>query len=206
MRKNKLLSAIQQVIGCKLLIVSAVLGLNQQLHAHGQEAEMSSLYQNMSNFGAQVKKDEFTGSYTISKGSLIVRAKPNSDTVLVNGKPLKISVPLIEKNGKPEVSSTFINEVFQSGLDKTFVVENVAHPLNSLNQTELKLAFDIIQKSQYAYENMRFSELKLKEPDKAKVWDFFINNTAFTDDRIATFNILKGNQVIQGEVNLTKKG
>lgn len=205
MRQNKLLQAIHKVIGFKLTIMGAVLGLNQQLHAHGQSADMVSLYQNMNDFGAHVKKDDFTDSYIISKGSLTVRAKPNSNTVLVNGQPLKVSVPLLEKNGQAVVSTHFINEVFQSGLDQTFVVENTQHPLNSLNATELKAAYEIIQKSKYAYPNMRFAELKLKEPDKAKVWDYFLNHKAFQDDRIASFILLKGNQAIEGEVDLNRK-
>ena len=205
MRQNKLLQAIQKVIGINLGIMGAVLGLSQPLHAHSQAAEMVPLYQNMSDFGAHVKKDDFTNSYIISKGSLTVRAKPNSDTVLVNGKLLKVSVPLVEKNGQAVVSAGFINEVFQSGLDKTFTVENSPHPLNGLNTTELKAAYDIIQKSKYAYPNMRFAELKLKEPDKAKVWDTFIDNKPFTDHRIAVFNLLKGNTAIEGEVDLNSK-
>ena len=205
MNQNKLLQAVRKAIGLNLGIMGAVLGLSQQVHAHGETAEMVPLYQNMSDFGAHVKKDDFTGSYTISKGSLTVRAKPNSDTVLVNGKPLKVSVPLLEKNGQAVVSTGFINEVFQSGLDKTFTVENAPHPLNSLSTAELKAVYDIIQKSKYAYPNMRFAELKLKEPDKAKVWDAFIDHKPFADHRIATFNLLKGNTAIEGEVDLNLK-
>lgn len=205
MLKNKLCSAVQKAIGVNLTVIGAMFALQQQVHAHGQAAEMVPLYQNMSDFGAHIKKDEFTNSYVISKGSLTVRAKPNSDTVLVNGKPLKLTVPLLEKNGQPVISTNFINEVFQSGLDQTFVVENAPHPLNSLSADELKTAYDIIQKSKYAYPNMRFAELRLKQPDKAKVWDYFINDKAFNDSRIASFNILKGNQAIEGEVDLKRK-
>lgn len=205
MRQNKRYKAVKKAIGLNLTAIAAVLALQQQAHAHGQAAEMVPLYQNMSDFGAQVKKDDFTNSYIISKGSLTVRAKPNSDTVLVNGKALKLSVPLLEKNGQAVVSTHFINEVFQSGLDQTFVVESAPHPLNSLSAAELKAAYEIIQQSQYAYPNMRFAELKLKQPNKDKVWDFFINDKTFNENRIATFNILKGNQAIEGEVDLNRK-
>lgn len=60
------------------------------------------------------------------------------------------------------------NEVFQSGLDQTFKIENTFHPLNSLNSDEIKKTFDVINRSKYAYKNMRFAELKLKEPEKPK--------------------------------------
>lgn len=205
MHKIKLLKEVRRILGINLTMFGAVVGFNQQLHAHGQAAEMVPLYQNMSDFGAHVKKDDFTNSYIISKGSLTVRAKPNSDKVLVNGRELKVSVPLLEKDGQIVVSKVFVNEVFQSGLDQTFVVENAPHPLNSLSSSEIDQAFKIIKNSKYAYSDMRFSELKLKQPDKAKVWDFFLLDKEFNEARIATFNILKGNQVIEGEVDLKLK-
>lgn len=202
MKYNRITQSLKKWAGLNLTLATVLFGFNQQAFAHGQAAEMVPLYQNMDDFGAHVKKDDFTNTYTISKGSLIVRAKPNSDTVLVNGKPLKVSVPLIEKNGKPVVSKEFAAEIFQSGLDQTFKVEAVPHPLNGLNAQEITQAFDAISKSKYAYKNMRFSEIKLKEPEKEKVWDFFIHHKDYKEDRVASFTLLKGKQVIEGEVDL----
>lgn len=201
-RKQRLLNDIQKILALNLSIAASFWGLNTQAFAHGGKADMVSLYQNMSEQGAKVVKDDFTNTYTITKGSMVVRAKPNSNQVLVNGKPLKLSVPLLIKEGKPVIGKDFFNEVFQSGLDQTFKVENTFHPLNSLNSDEIKKTFDVIHRSKYAYKNMRFAELKLKEPEKAKVWDYFINHKDFKEDRIASFILLKGNQAIEGEVNL----
>lgn len=39
-------------------------------------------------------------------------------------KPSELQVPVVMKDGKAWVSDTFINDVFQSGLDQTFRVEN----------------------------------------------------------------------------------
>lgn len=202
MQYNAITTSVKKWLGVQVTVATALLSLNQHVFAHGQAATMLPLYQNMSDFGAEVKKDDFTNTYTISKGSVVVRAKPNSDTVLVNGKPLKVSVPLTIKDGKPIVSKEFASEIFQSGLDQTFKVENIAHPMNGLNAEEIKQAFSIISQSPNAFKNMRFSEIKLKEPNKEKVWDFFLNNKPYTDDRIALFTILKGKQVIEGEVDL----
>lgn len=205
--KNKLNRAIKSKLALSLGCLGAAFCMAniQHIYAHGQAAEMLPLYQNMRDFGAKVVKDEFTNSYTISKGSMIVRAKPNQDTVLVNGKPLKLSVPLMEKNGQAVVSEAFINEVFQSGLDQTFKVEDAFHPLNSLNAAEIKSVYDIINQSEYAYKDMRFSEIKLKAPDKQKVWDYFLNHKDFKEQRSATFILLRGKQAIEGEVNLSSK-
>jgi len=202
MRKQRLFNDIQKILALNLSIAASFWGLNTQAYAHGGQAELVPLYQNMSEQGAKVVKDDFTNTYMISKGSIVVRAKPNSDQVLVNGKPLKLSVPLIIKEGKPVIGKDFFNEVFQSGLDQTFKIENTFHPLNSLNTEEIKKTFESINRSKYAYKNMRFAELKLKEPEKAKVWDYFINHKDYKEDRIASFILLKGNQAIEGEVNL----
>lgn len=204
MKLNKMQNPFKthKVISASILCV--LMGMHHQAMAHGQTAEMVSLFQNMSDFGAEVKKDEFTNSYTISKGSTVVRAKPNSNTVLVNGKPLKVSVPLIVKNGKVEVSQSFAAEIFQSGLDQTFQIESSAHPLNGLTANEISQAFNVISKSEYAYPNMRFSEIKLKEPEKALVWDAFINHKTLPQYRVTEFTLLKGKQVIEGTVDLSK--
>jgi len=202
MRKQRLFNDIQKILALNLSIAASFWGLNTQAYAHGGQAELVPLYQNMSEQGAKVVKDDFTNTYMISKGSIVVRAKPNSDQVLVNGKPLKLSVPLVIKEGKPVIGKDFFNEVFQSGLDQTFKIENTFHPLNSLSTEEIKKTFESINRSKYAYKNMRFAELKLKEPEKAKVWDYFINHKDYKEDRIASFILLKGNQAIEGEVNL----
>lgn len=205
MQYNALTTALKKYLTLTLPLSAALFSLPHHAFAHGEAAHMVPLYQNMTDFGADVKKDEFTNSYTISKGSLTVRAKPNSDTVLVNGKPLKVSVPLVIKDGQPVVSKEFASEVFQSGLDQTFTVEAAPHPLNGLTTQEISLTFDTIKKSKHAYENMRFSEIKLKEPEKSKVWDAFLNHRAYNEDRVAIFTLLKGKQVIEGAVDLKTK-
>ena len=202
MKYNRITQSLKKWAGLNLTVAAALIGVHQQALAHGQAADMVPLYQNMSDFGADVKKDDFTNTYTISKGSLVVRAKPNSDTVLVNGKPLKVSVPLVVKNGKAEVSKEFASEIFQSGLDQTFKVESAAHPLNGLTSQEISQTFEAISKSEYAYPNMRFSEIKLKDPEKQQVWDAFINHKELTQDRVAEFTLLKGKSVIEGAVDL----
>ncbi len=97
MRKQRLLNDIQKILALNLSIAASFWGINTQAFAHGGHAEMVSLYQNMSEQGAKVVKDDFTNTYMITKGSMVVRAKPNSDQVLVNGKPFKLSVPLLKR-------------------------------------------------------------------------------------------------------------
>ncbi len=60
----------------------------------------------------------------------------------------------------------------------------------------------MINRSKYAYKNMRFAELKLKNLKKPKSGITLLHKE-FKEDRIASFILLKGSQAIEGEVNLT---
>ncbi|MCS6037785.1 hypothetical protein LNQ52_26735 [Klebsiella pneumoniae subsp. pneumoniae] len=63
------------------------------------------------------------------KDGAYVKVKPGAKTAIVNGKSLDLPVPVVMKEGKAWVSDTFINDVFQSGLDQTFQVEKRPHPV-----------------------------------------------------------------------------
>ncbi|SSO87595.1 Copper amine oxidase [Acinetobacter baumannii] len=60
MRKQRLLNDIQKILALNLSIAASFWGLNTQAFAHGGKADMVSLYQNMSEQGAKVVKDDFT--------------------------------------------------------------------------------------------------------------------------------------------------
>lgn len=49
---------------------------------------------------------------------------------MLNGKRIELTVPVVFKGNTAYMSKDFINQVFQSGLDKTFVVETRPNPLN----------------------------------------------------------------------------
>ncbi|MGS3040482.1 NUDIX domain-containing protein, partial [Escherichia coli] len=55
---------------------------------------------------------------------------------------MALQVPVVMKDNKARVSDTFINDVFQSGLDQTFQVEKRPHPLNALTADEIKQAVE----------------------------------------------------------------
>jgi len=106
---KKYLKQISNVVG--------VMAIGACAMAHGEAAKMLPLQQAMQSVGATVQQDQYANIYTISKNSTLVRAKPNSTTIMVNGKPLKISAPIIVKDGQAMASETLANEIFQSGLD-----------------------------------------------------------------------------------------
>ncbi len=119
-------------------------------------------------FGADVQWDDYAQMFTIAKDGAFVKVKPGANTAIVNGKPLTLQVPVVMKNNKAYIPETFINDVFQSGLDQTFQVEKRPHPLNALTADEINQAVAIVKASADFKPNTRFTQIALAEPKKPK--------------------------------------
>jgi primary-amine oxidase len=187
------------------LVASLAFIYSGQALAHGGEVHMVPLEEAMSTAGAEVTYDSYADMYTITKDAARVKIKPSSNTAMINGKPLTITNPLVIKNGQALVPDTLANEILQSNLDQTFKVERTPHPLNSLNSDEIKQVTAIIRQSKPKEKNLRFADIRLKQPDKNAVWRSVIDSKPYSGDRVATFTLLKGTTAIEGEVNLDKK-
>lgn len=90
------------------------------------------------------------------------------------------------------------------GIDRLSAAEinkMVYHPLNPLTPQEIEKASQIIRDSQYGSKDMYFSEIKLEEPEKAKVWAWDANPITKLP-REATFTLIKGSKPYEGTVNL----
>ncbi|SQC93579.1 Primary amine oxidase precursor [Cedecea neteri] len=99
---------------------------------------MVPMQKTLADFGADVQWDDYAQMFTIVKDGAYVKVKPNATSAIVNGKTLKLEVPVTFKDKTAFISEGFINEVFQSGLDQTFAVEKKQHLLNSLSADEIK--------------------------------------------------------------------
>jgi len=187
------------------LVASLALAYGSQALAHGGKVNMIPIEEAMSTAGADVEYDSYADVYTITKNSTRVQLKPGSRTAMINGKPLEITNPLLVQQGQILAPETLANEILQSGLDQTFKIEQIPHPLNALSSDEIKQTVAIIKKAKPTETNLRFSDIRLKPPDKDKVWRNVIEDIPYTGDRIATFTLLKGSTVTEGEVNLSKK-
>lgn len=173
--------------------------------AHGSEAHMVPMDKTLKDFGADVQWDDYAQMFTIAKDGAFVKVKPGAKTAIVNGKTLKLEVPVVMKGKKAFISDSFINDVFQSGLDQTFQVEKRPHPLNALTADEIKQAVEIVKASADFKPNTRFTQIALAEPEKAKVWDFVLNGTAVDAPRQAKIVMLDGKHVIESLVDLKDK-
>lgn len=162
------------------------------------------LYQIFSR-AIDVQWDDYAQMFTLIKDGAYVKVKPGAKTAIVNGKSLDLPVPVVMKEGKAWVSDTFINDVFQSGLDQTFQVEKRPHPLNSLSAAEISEAVTIVKAAPEFQPNTRFTEISLHEPDKAAVWAFALQGTPVDAPRTADVVMLDGKHVIEAVVDLQNK-
>ncbi|WNW14392.1 primary-amine oxidase (plasmid) [Pseudomonas sp. DTU_2021_1001937_2_SI_NGA_ILE_001] len=188
-----------------LALAAALCTLSGMALAHGGAAEMVPLQTTLEAFGAQVKWDDYAGLFVITKGGAYVKVKPDSHVAQLNGKRLELSVPVVFKGKTAYMAKDFINQVFQSGLDKTFVVESTPHPLNPLSAQEIERAVAVIKASDKHLPDLRFSQISLVEPDKAQVWAFALTGKAVSQPRQASVTLLHGAHVIEARVDLASQ-
>lgn len=215
-KKNKKPKANRQSLARKTAAVSAALTLaiggasalppaTPKAEAHGGAEDFVQLRETLEEFGANVKWDGFAGMIVIAKNSTTVKLKPNSNVALVNGSRLELEAPVVMKKNVAYVSHHFINEVFQSGLDRTFQVEEVPHPLNPLTSDEIAATVGILKAEGKYKDTYRFTEITLKEPPKEQVWNFVLAGQPVTANRTSAFVILDGKRVIEGTADLVAR-
>ncbi len=173
--------------------------------AHGAAAPMVPMKKALEDIGATARWDAYAGVYTLLHKGTLVRVKPGSKAALINGQPLQLDVPVVLRRGSAFVSTQFVNQVFQSKLDKTFVVERKPNPLNPLTADEIKATVDILKAAGRYQAGHRFTEITLKAPPKDQVWNFALTGQPVQAARQASFVILDGKKVIEGTVDLAAR-
>lgn len=200
MIKKRLPVAIALALG---LLTSA--GWQTTAQAHGAAAHMVPMEKTLEEFGADVQWDDYARMFILSKDGAYIKVKPDTNEAIVNGKPLKLAVPIVFRDKVAYMSEDFINEVFQSGLDQTFAIEKRAHPLNPLSADEIKAAVDVIKASDNYRDNFRFTEISLREPPKDEVWQFVLAGKTVEQPRQANVTVLDGKYVVESVIDLKDK-
>lgn len=188
-----------------LAIALSLLGLPgwiTQANAHGGHAEMVPLQAGLEAFGATVKWDDYANLFVIAKDGVYLKVKPDSKVAMLNGKRMELTVPVVFKGQTAYMSKDFINQVFQSGLDKTFVVETRPNPLNPLSADEINRAVDIVKRSDHYKTGFRFTEVSIHEPPKDQVWTFALTGQTVAQPRQANIVVLDGKHVIEALIDL----
>lgn len=194
------LTAIAVLAACAALTTFA-----PPAHAHGGAAHMVPLKKTLEDFGAAVRWDGFANVFTISRNSMLVRVKPGSRTAMVNGQPVQLDVPVTMRANTAYVSHDFINQVFQSGLDKTFAVERTPSPLNPLTADEIQAVVAILKFSGRYQPGYRFTEITLKTPPKDEAWNFALTGQPVRAPRQASMVVLDGKKLIEGTIDLAAR-
>lgn len=175
--------------------------LAMQANAHGGEAEYVPLKPLVEAFGGTVTWDSGTRTAQIKRDGTVVTLTPDQAEALVDGKVVKLEAPVVNQNGTLYVTHHFLNDVFQSQLDQTVAVEQGEHPLNPLTAEEISQAVSVIKASEQYTNNIRFTQISLKAPEKDKVWDFVYGKKQ-EFPRSANVVMLDGKHVIEAEVDL----
>ncbi|MHC8318596.1 primary-amine oxidase [Pseudomonas sp. LB3P31] len=185
--------------------VTALPGWIPQASAHGGHAEMVPLQAGLEEFGATVKWDDYANLFVIARDGVYLKVKPDSKVAMLNGKRIELTVPVVFKGNTAYMSKDFINQVFQSGLDKTFVVETRPNPLNPLSADEITRAVDIVRQSEHYKPGFRFTEVSIHEPPKDQVWNFALTGQAVAQPRQANVVVLDGKHVIEALIDLDSR-
>ena len=185
-------------------LAAAALWAPQAL-AHGGSAKMVPMKKAAKDFNATVHWDSYARLFTIARNSTLVRVKPGAKTAQVNGATLRLGVPVVMRQGAPYVSADFFQQVLQSGLDKTFVVERKPNPLNPLTAAEIQATLEVLKASGQFKPGHRFTEIVLKAPPKDQVWAHALEGTPVQAPRQSAFVILDGRKLIEGTVDLASK-
>ena len=195
-------SSTRLLVALGSLAIGCLAAWSPAVHAHGGAAQMVPLDKTVEDFGGTVRWDAFANVYTISRNGTLVRVKPGSRSALVNGAPMQLDVPVTMRKGTAFVSHDFFNQVFQSSLDKTFVVERMPSPLNPLTAEEIKSTVATLKAAGRYQPGHRFTEISLKTPPKSQVWNFALTGTPVQAHREAAVVILDGKKVIESTVDL----
>lgn len=183
--------------------LSSLIEEPKNVSAHGGTHEYIKLRQSLVEFGADVKWDGATRTILISKGDLMAKVKPNSREALVNGEIVMLEAPVKVDNGRSYVADNFINEIFQSQIVSTIDVQSTYHPLDPLSPDEIGEVIEILKTEGKYKPSLRYTEISVKVPAKADVWEWSMDDSEEIFERKAEFIALDGKQVIEGEVNLS---
>nr|WP_314529896.1 primary-amine oxidase [uncultured Pseudomonas sp.] len=180
-------------------------GWISQASAHGGHADMVPLQAGLEEFGATVKWDDYANLFVIARDGIYLKVKPDSKVAMLNGKRIELTVPVVFKGNTAYMSTDFINQVFQSGLDKTFVVETRPNPLNPLSADEITRAVETVKQSDHYKPGFRFTEVSIHEPPKDQAWNFALSGQAVTQPRQANVVVLDGKHVIEALIDLDSR-
>ncbi|MGB2065395.1 MAG: stalk domain-containing protein, partial [Marinomonas gallaica] len=192
----------------KTIIAAAISTLSlvssHAVMAHGSSPDYIKIEDSLKNSGAVFAYDKSSKEVHITLNQAHACVKVGAMDAEVNGKRIQLDAPIKFEHGNLLVERGFANDLFEGHVSQTISLSHAKHPLDPLSEEEITSTQQTVQASKYFRNNLRFTEIKLAEPDKSKVWAWsFGQDEDFL--RLANFTILDGKHVIEGTVNLATK-
>jgi len=184
-----------------LSLASSLLLTSPTTMAHGGSADYLPIDQALSSSGATYELNDDNSELLIISGEAEIRVSLGETQALYNGELVELSAPPQLHDGEVMVERSFVHDLFKDHVPQTLRTEGRNHPLDSLTAEEISLAADAVKASTHYKDNMRFTEIRLSDPDKSDVWDWSFGG-AHDFERHADFTVLDGRKVIEGTLDL----
>lgn len=193
MHKNKTLLA--------LTLASSLLFTSPATMAHGGSPDYLPIEQALQSSGASYELNDDGSELLITSGNAEIRVSVGDTQALYNGRPIELSAPPKIHDGRVLVERSFAHDLFKDHVPQTVRTANGGHPLDSLTAEEISKAAHAVKTSKHYKDNMRFTEIRLADPDKKRVWEWSFGDS-HDFERHAEFTVLDGRKVIEGSLNL----
>lgn len=185
-----------------LSLASSLLLTSPAIMAHGGSADYLPIDQVLSSSGATYELNDDNSELLITSGEAEIRVPMGGTQALYNGEPVELSAPPKLHDGEIMVERSFVHDIFKDHVPQTLRTEGRNHPLDSLTAEEISQAADAVKASTHYKDNMRFTEIRLADPDKGNVWDWSFGGS-HDFERHAEFTVLDGRKVIEGTLDLS---
>ena len=184
-----------------LSLASSLLLTSPATMAHGGSPDYLPIDQALSSSGATYELSDDNSELLITSGEADIRVPLGETQALYNGEPVELSAPARLHDGEVLVERSFVHDLFKDHVPQTMRTEGRSHPLDSLTAEEIRNAAEVVKASTYYTDNMRFTEIRLADPDKGSVWDWYFGGS-HDFERHAEFTVLDGRKVIEGTIDL----
>jgi len=184
-----------------LSLASSLLLTSPATMAHGGSPDYLPIDQALSSSGATYELSDDNSELLITSGEADIRVPLGETQALYNGEPVELSAPARLHDGEVLVERSFVHDLFKDHVPQTMRTEGRSHPLDSLTAEEIRNAAEVVKASTYYTDNMRFTEIRLADPDKSSVWDWYFGGSQ-DFERHAEFTVLDGRKVIEGTIDL----
>lgn len=191
-------------IALSVALASSLLFASPTTLAHGGSPDYLPISEALTSSGASYKLSEDKSELLITSGDAEFRVPLGETQAFSNGKPIKLSAPAKMHEGEVLVERTFTHDLFRDQVQQNISTGNASHPLDALTAEEITKVSNAVKASKHYKENIRFTEIRLADPAKEKVWKWSYGESQ-DFERLANFTVVDGRKVIEGTVDLASE-